>query len=143
MDFEKIFTSLDEEHRRATLAIIICTLILHAVFYVSSDLYRNLEWYSQIMFSLGVSACYVGTFAFILLWLIKPLYLFYLSIPVLSLPAFFEFCAAYRAGEFCFDRFLGILGACLIITLLFSLLGLIKKNNRIQNDTPKNDGNDS
>ena len=143
MDFEKIFNSLNEEHRRATLAIIICTLILHSVFYVSSDLYRNLEWYSQIMLSLGISACYVGTFAFILFWLIKPIYLFYLSIPVLSLPAFFELCIAYRAGEFCFGRFLSVFGGCFVITLFFAIYLLIEEINGTQNNAPNKNGNNS
>lgn len=32
MDFEKIFVSLDENHRRAIFSIILCSLILHSVF---------------------------------------------------------------------------------------------------------------
>ena len=91
MDFEKIFVSLDENHRKATISIILCSLILHSVFYASSTLYRDIEWYSQLLFSLGVSACYVATFTFMYIWLIKTDYVFYFSIPLLAFPAIFGF----------------------------------------------------
>lgn len=76
MDFEKIFVSLDENHRKAAISIILCSLILHSVFYASSTLYRDIEWYSQLLFSLGVSICYVATFTFMYIWLIKTDYVF-------------------------------------------------------------------
>ena len=127
MDFEKIFVSLDENHRRAIFSIILCSLILHSVFYVSSDLYRDIEWYSQLLFSLGVSVCYVGTFTVLFIWLIKTAYIFYLSVPALALPAIFGFFIASWTGVFDFTSFAGVFGCCFIITLFYFIFKIIKE----------------
>lgn len=127
MDFEKIFVSLNEEHRRTTFAVIICTLILHSIFYASSDFYREVEWYNQLLFSLGVSACYVGTIVFILFWLIKIVHLSYLSIPLLSLPGIVEFIRATRTGVFNFNHFLIGFGICFFVLLLYFLFLKLEK----------------
>ena len=119
MDFEKIFVSLDENHRKAAISIILCSLILHSVFYASSTLYRDIEWYSQLLFSLGVSICYVATFTFMYIWLIRTDYVFYFSIPLLALPATFGFFFASQTGGFDFTSLTRALGCCFIITLFF------------------------
>ncbi len=119
MDFEKIFVSLDENHRKAAISIILCSLILHSVFYASSTLYRDIEWYSQLLFSLGVSICYVATFTFMYIWLIRSDYVFYFSIPLLALPATFGFFFASQTGGFDFTSFTRTFGCCFIITLFF------------------------
>lgn len=119
MDFEKIFVSLDENHRKAAISIILCSLILHSVFYSSSTLYRDIEWYSQLLFSLGVSICYVATFTFMYIWLIRTDYVFYFSIPLLALPATFGFFFASQTGGFDFTSFTRAFGCCFIITLFF------------------------
>lgn len=119
MDFEKIFVSLDENHRKAAISIILCSLILHSVFYASSTLYRDIEWYSQLLFSLGVSICYVATFTFMYIWLIRTDYVFYFSIPLLALPATFGFFFASQTGGFDFTYFTRAFGCCFIITLFF------------------------
>lgn len=141
MEFEKIFTSLNEEHRRTTLSVIICTLILHSIFYASSDFYRNIEWYNQLLFSLGVAACYVGTIVFIFFWLVKLIYLSYLSIPLLSLPGIFEFIRAARTGTFNFSSFLLGWGGCFIVMLLFFLFFNIKEKIESRSKTKKEEGN--
>ena len=119
MDFEKIFVSLDENHRKAAISIILCSLILHSVFYASSTLYRDIEWYSQLLFSLGVSICYVATFTFMYIWLIRTDYVFYFSIPLLALPATFGFFFPSQTGGFDFTSFTRAFGCCFIITLFF------------------------
>ena len=119
MDFEKIFVSLDENHRKAAISIILCSLILHSVFYASSTLYRDIEWYSQLLFSLGVSICYVANFTFMYIWLIRSDYVFYFSIPLLALPATFGFFFASQTGGFDFTSFTRTFGCCFIITLFF------------------------
>lgn len=127
MDFEKIFAILDDNHRKATFSIILCSLILHSVFYASSSFYRDIEWYSQLLFSLGISVCYVAAFAFIFIWLIKTGYMFYLSVPLLAFPAVFGFFAASQSGVFDFTSFMSIFGCCFIITLFYFIFKMIKE----------------
>ena len=141
MDIEKIFTSLNEEHRRTTLSVVVCTLILHSVFYASSDFYRNIEWYNQLLFSLGVSACYVGTVVFIFFWLVKLIYLSYLSTSLLSLPAMFEFIIAARIGTFDFNSFLSAFGGCFVIMLLFFLFLKLKEEMKSRSKAKEEESN--
>lgn len=135
MELEKIFISLNEEHRRTAFAVIICTFILHSIFYASSDFYRDIEWYNQLLFSLGVSACYVGTIVFIFFWLIKIIHLSYLSIPLLSFPGIVEFIRATRTGAFNFNHFLIGFGICLFVMLLYSLFLKLKKEMNSRGET--------
>lgn len=134
---KKIFISLNEEHRRTTLSVIICALILHSIFYASSVFYRDIEWYNQLLFSFGVSACYVGTIVFIFFWLIKLVYLSYLSIPLLSLPGICEFIRAARSGTFNFNYFLFGLGSCFTIMLLFFIFLKFKEEINSRGKTKK------
>ena len=127
MDFEKIFVSLDGNHRKATISIILCSLILHSVFYASSIFYRDIEWYSQLLFSLGVSVCYVATFAFMYIWLIKTSYMFYFSVPLLAFPATFGLFSASQTGVFDFTSFTRVFGCCFIITLFFFIFKKIEE----------------
>ena len=142
MDFEKIFVSLDENHRKAVFSIILCSLVLHSVFYVSSDFYRDIEWYSQLLFSLGVSVCYVATFALIFIWLIKTDYMFYLSVPTLALPAAFGFFAASQTGVFSFTSFALIFGCCFIITLFYFIFRMIEEMCKHKRETKEEKCND-
>lgn len=96
MDFEKIFVSLDESHRKTILTVIVCSLIFHAIFYASFDFYRSIEWYSQLLFSLGISVCYVSTFIFIFIWLIPLTYLSLNPTVIPSCDFFFFYCIPYR-----------------------------------------------
>ena len=142
MDFEKIFVSLDGNHRKATISIILCSLILHSVFYASSIFYRDIEWYSQLLFSLGVSVCYVATFAFMYIWLIKTSYMFYFSVPLLALPATFGLFSASQTGVFDFTSFTRVFGCCFIITLFFFIFKKIEEmchNKRKTKEKKRND----
>ena len=140
MDFEKIFVSLDGNHRKATISIILCSLILHSVFYASSIFY--IEWYSQLLFSLGVSVCYVATFAFMYIWLIKTSYMFYFSVPLLAFPATFGLFSASQTGVFDFTSFTRVFGCCFIITLFFFIFKKIEEmchNKRKTKEKKRND----
>lgn len=141
MDFGKLLISFDEEHRRTTLSFIVCTLIFYSVFYASSDFYRNIEWHNQLLFALGISACYIGTTIFLFIWLIELKYLSYLTIPMLSLPAMSEFVFSTRMGVFDFNRFLISFLICFLITLLLSILRRLNEEIERRRETVEENDN--
>ena len=76
MEIEKIFLSLDEGHRKAAIALTLCTLIIYSVLFISVDVFSELEWYTQLLLSLGLSVVYLTCyFALLCLSLAYPFWL--------------------------------------------------------------------
>lgn len=84
MDFMKIFEILSDSYKKAILSIVACSLIMYPVLYLAFPSFRNLEWYTQLLISTGISVSYVGVFVSFFINVIKHSDVFILGISLLS-----------------------------------------------------------
>ena len=141
MEIEKIFLSLDEGHRKAAIALTLCTLIIYSVLFISVDVFSELEWYTQLLLSLGLSVVYLTCFFAVFILLIMNSYIFYFALLCLSLAYPFWLIPSVLNSDFEITVFLKTFGLCIgvssfsfhtYISILFFFLRFIKLVSQIR-----------
>ena len=122
MEIEKIFLSLDEGHRKAAIALTLCTLIIYSVLFISVDVFSELEWYTQLLLSLGLSVVYLTCFFAVFILLIMNSYIFYFALLCLSLAYPFCLIPSVLNSDFEITVFLKTFGLCIGVSWITLLL---------------------
>lgn len=122
MEFEKIFLSLDEGHRKAAIALTLCTLVIYSVLFTSIDIFPKLEWYTQLLLSLGLSVVYLTCFFAVFILLIMNSYIFYFALVCLALPYPFWLIPSVLNSAFEITAFLKPLALCIGVSWVTLLL---------------------
>lgn len=138
---DKILTSLKENERSAFVTIIAYSFVSYGMLLVSFDEFRQMEWYQEILLSVGLSIAVI-TIGFSTLPDIKGKSDFYYTL-VTSIIISVIFTVIEFIHKFGFIAFPLIYIFSIFLLWLPSLIYSATNKNEVRNNKKQSDGNDS